>query len=67
MDQESCYKHDDEPAIAHCKSCEKPLCLSCAIRMSGHIYCSEDCSKAEPKGDEPCSTNSASDTTTNQP
>ncbi|MBI5117192.1 hypothetical protein HZA56_12015 [Candidatus Poribacteria bacterium] len=38
-----CLNHPDRTAIARCKQCHKPLCERCAKKMTGGIYCSDEC------------------------
>ena len=37
----TCYLHTDLEATAYCRSCGRPLCLSCQQMAQGTVYCAE--------------------------
>ena len=43
MQHKFCQRHHNEPAVAHCRQCQRPLCADCAVRLDDHIFCSEEC------------------------
>ncbi len=39
----NCYRHPEREARRRCYFCRKPICPSCQITLSHHIFCSEVC------------------------
>src|SRR5215207_9853935 len=46
----NCANHPDQAAVAYCRSCGKPLCVSCERPAQGTIYCQEHYPVAQPAG-----------------
>lgn len=38
-----CIFHDNEPAVARCKLCLKPLCASCEVKAPEGSFCGDSC------------------------
>lgn len=45
----NCANHTDVSAVAYCRTCGKPLCVSCTRDVRGVIYC-ENCLAARVEG-----------------
>ncbi len=43
MDMKNCHAHPESFSVAHCKACEKPLCLMCVMEEHGENFCSSNC------------------------
>jgi LiaI-LiaF-like transmembrane region/B-box zinc finger len=43
----NCYFHPDTPAVAFCRSCGRPLCVSCQRPAEGTVFCQEHLPAAE--------------------
>lgn len=41
-----CIRHPQQPAVARCASCMKPVCKACIVQQEGHYYCSTKCADA---------------------
>lgn len=40
---QTCIRHPEAPATAECKSCDRPICQSCAAFLPGGAFCSAKC------------------------
>jgi hypothetical protein len=47
----NCYRHPEQEARRRCYFCRKPICPSCQIRLSHHIFCSEVCHQSWQKAE----------------
>jgi hypothetical protein len=38
-----CVNHPQQPAVARCVTCNKPVCSSCVVKSDGRTFCSGTC------------------------
>ena len=48
----NCANHSQNPAVAYCRTCGKPLCSNCTRQVMGVIYC-ENCLAERMAGSAP--------------
>lgn len=51
MTELACYKHPDRPTLLRCNQCERPICISCAVRTPTGYRCKECVSGQQKKFD----------------
>lgn len=39
----TCATHKDQPSVAVCRQCQKPLCKSCTMVNASGSFCSSEC------------------------
>jgi hypothetical protein len=44
----NCYLHTDTPAAAFCRTCGRPLCVSCQHLVAGTVVCQEHVPQEQP-------------------
>ncbi len=48
----NCYRHPDKEAKRKCYYCRQPICPTCQVKLSRHIFCSDICHKKWLKREE---------------
>ena len=43
MSSTNCFRHGETVARRKCFRCRKPICPSCQLKLSGHIWCGKPC------------------------
>ncbi len=51
VSQSVCLNHPNQPAVARCTSCRKPVCAACVVKQDGKDYCSTQCAQNAVRGE----------------